>query len=542
MRKRGNGGEDVLTLDRRVLLKTSFDSGDVVLYNETLETCHTYSDVLNDPSHLIDHSPKLGNGTYGEVLSLRDKSGKDVAVMKVTACGPLMIGFIHSPFRSENIEPRLLNWLWNKFVATGITPHIIAPLGDHAIVNAVTWRQQREDDDCTSSLVYFMEKASAKTMRHYLGYIGKVGFTRRLKVLLFQVCYTLGAIQIAYPRFRHNDLKDDNILLNHTHETGYVAYTIYGKTYYVPNIGVTALIADYDFASISGSYFDNYKTMEQSFDTPSYNINARVDHSADICTLIQFIRHQFSDQMTAALRDQLASIFGEYKSRSKNANHPNQSDLQDAPTIGQIFEDTDFFDEFLTTPDAPSVSERYVAPTSAALMGDEIPSLVDGDYRECPIFRPRNSSVHSIRTASMRYFSKMTPRNPTHDAEVSNAYNSRTGNRILQKISMAYRAPYTSKTEEPGHGFPPEKEATFLQLVQDTARSFLEEFHVPIRWWCAVYTCAFVDACYDMCIVPNGQRCWKMEDWIAFWSDHTETTYTAAQMLHFSLQYEWLRK
>lgn len=542
MRKRGNSDGDVLTLDRRVLLKTSFDSGDVVLYNETLDTCYSYLDVLNDATGVMDHSPKLGNGTYGEVLSLRDQSGKDVAVMKVSACGPLMIGFIHSPFRSENIEPRLLNWLWDKFVATGITPHIIAPLGEHAIVNAVTGKQQLEDEDCTSSLVYFMEKASAKTMRHYLGHIGRVGFTKRLKVLLFQVCYTLGAIQIAYPRFRHNDLKDDNILLNVTLDTGYVSYTIYGKTYYVPNIGVTALIADYDFASISGSYFDNYKTMEQSWDTPSFNINARVDHSADICTLVQFIRQQFSDQMTAPFRDELSSIFGEYKRRNKNVNHPNLSDLQTAPTIGQIFEETDFFDEFLTTPADSETSERYVAPTSAALMGSEIPPLVEGDYRECPIFRPRNPSVHSIRTASMRYFSKMPPRNPAHDAEVSNVYNSRTGNRMLRGISVAYRTPYTSKTEEPGHGFPLDKEAAFLQLVQDTARSFLEEFHVPIRWWCAAYTCAFVDACYDMCIVPDGQRCWKFEDWIAFWSDNSETTYTAAQMLHFSLQYEWLRK
>lgn len=75
-----------------------------------------------------------------------------------------------------------------------------------------------------------------------------------LAVVIFQVMYSLAALQRYISNFRHNDLSTNNVFISVDDKPPknieYAAYTI-GKsdTVYLPCIGVHAALADYDFAS-----------------------------------------------------------------------------------------------------------------------------------------------------------------------------------------------------------------------------------------------------------------------------------------------------
>jgi len=538
MAKRVRG--PILTLDRRVLLKKSFDDGDVNIYNPVTDEMQTYQELLIEPNDLIHHSTKLGSGTYGVVNALKNSAGGgDVAVMKITGCVPYLIGYMNSPFRAEQIEPRLLNYLWNAFVASGITPHIIAPYGTHAIVKSVTKDQLKEDAETKSSLMYFMEKADGNTMRDYLGYVSKRDFDTHCRALLFQVAYTLGAIYMTWPKFRHNDLKDDNILLHHTHETGYTKYTIGGRTFYVPCIGVTAAVSDFDFACISGAQFDNFKVIEQSFDTPSYNINARENQYADMYILIHYIRFSFASSMSPAFKTQLDELYGTFR-KGNNSFHIHP--MECAPTVMELFTTSELFDEFASAPTASAVvHETYVAKATAYPL-PQLPAS-PGDVRHCPIFRPRKADVKTVVNASMAYFNKLTAHAEAHDNEHGNVYSAHVATRLLNHVRIVY-----SYADEPDdsdmvpHDFLIDDKDECVDATAIIAHKFIDAFHVPFRWWAAVYTCAFVDACYDMAIVPEGQRCWRLEAWCQYWEMSGETVYSPLQLLHFTLTWEWLRQ
>jgi serine/threonine protein kinase len=497
-------------------------------------------ETLNEPDDLIDHSPKLGNGTYGEVKTLKNEEGEDVAVMKITGCIPNLIGYMTSPFRAEQIEPRILNALWNEFVATGITPHIIAPYGTHAIVKSVTSDQLRECVEMDQSLVYFMEKASADTLRHHLGFIDKRDFDLHCKVLIFQVAYTLGAIYSKYPKFRHNDLKDDNVLLHHSRDTGFTKYTIYGQTFYVPCIGVSTMISDFDFACISGSQFDNFKVIEQSWDTPTYNINARENHFADFFLLIHYIRLGFTSRMSKALREQLDEIYGTFR-KGYNLYHLHPAD--GAPSVEELLCESGLFDDFWVDSVVGVVHETYAVPTKHVASAPTLVTCGRGDVRHCPIFRPRNVHVSTLVNPSMCFFNKLVAHKEARESEQSDIYSAPVAIRLLNCVRIAYAHKGDEENDIPVHDLPPEDMEDCMRAIGIIARNFIESYHVPYRWWAAVFTCAFVDACYDMAIVPEGQRCWKIEDWCAFWQhDCAEAIYSPIQMLHFALEWEWLRR
>lgn len=534
--KRGRKSQDVLTLDRRVSLKASFDSGEVGILNPVTDEICTFHEVLKRPNDIIDHSPKLGSGIYGEIKAIKDENGNDVAVMKISGVIPDLINCNYSPFNSSQTEPRILNFLWDNLVATGVTPHIIAPYGTHDIVNSVTTNQLKKYAEMEKSLVYFMEKASAKTIRDFLGYTSKLHFDFYCKVLLFQVCHTLGAIFLRWPKFRHSDLKDDNVLLNHCNDTGCTRYTIYGRTFYVPCIGVTALLSDFDFACIAGSQFDNFKVIELSWDLPTYSINARENQYADLYTLVQYIRVSFREKMSDEFKEQLDELYGTFQRSTKNSYHIMPGEVY--PTVKQLLLDSDLFDDFKHPRGV--IHASYCADIVSPLKMEPLP-VSQGDYRHCPIFRSRHPQ-QKVVNASLQFFSKLRAHQNAHDEDEGDAYSEPIAMRLLDWVRGAY-VHLGKETEEfdiPVHDLPQEDCDECMVLIESIAQRFIEMFHVSVRWWCAVYSCAFVDACFELALIPKGQRCWKLEDWCYYWQECGETIYTPTQMLHFALQWEWL--
>jgi hypothetical protein len=80
------------------------------------------------------------------------------------------------------------------------------------------------------------------------------------KILFFQLISTLAVIQSKYPKFRHNDLKANNVLVHKINSSlkNKYKYTVHGSQYLIPNIGFQIKLWDFDFASIPG-LVDNAK-------------------------------------------------------------------------------------------------------------------------------------------------------------------------------------------------------------------------------------------------------------------------------------------
>ena len=72
----------------------------------------------------------------------------------------------------------------------------------------------------------------------------------QLQCIMFQVFFTLAVLQQYIPRFRHNDLSLDNVLLNvYTPQpNSCIHYQVNGADYYVPDTGVFCAVTDFDLS------------------------------------------------------------------------------------------------------------------------------------------------------------------------------------------------------------------------------------------------------------------------------------------------------
>ena len=76
-----------------------------------------------------------------------------------------------------------------------------------------------------------------------------------LRAVLFQVLYTLAALQKLLPGFRHNDLSTNNVLVKRLHERGGMSarYRVGEAWFAVQNLPVLVALSDYDFLHVPGS-------------------------------------------------------------------------------------------------------------------------------------------------------------------------------------------------------------------------------------------------------------------------------------------------
>lgn len=517
-----------VTLDARIRLKRSMDSGEGRVLDPGDKRNKSLPELLSQGDlNTFNKSPHLGSGVYGEARLLSDAEGADVAVAKLTGCGPFLLGNVRqSPFRAEQVEPAMINHLWRHLVETRITPHIIAPFASHAIVAGATSRALKADEELRDSLVFFMERASRNDLRTYLGTIWNAQlFDLHFRVLLFQVCYTLQCIFERWPNFRHNDLKDDNVLLHQARSDGHVRYELSnGRVFCVPRIGVIALLSDFDFSCIAGQMFDNYKVIEQEWDTPSFSISERANQGADIYFLINYVRAQFASIMTPELRGQLDVLYGIYEGGTNSLRSmPHRRVL----TVRQLLMESGLFDAFLSPSPAGKereTDESYCCPVQppAREVGRLSPTF---EQRHCPVFR----STKGGATASLTYFSQCPCKDPLLDSEPPLPYDCDRGSHLVSLLRLAYRSMSLSAAQC----------ELCMRKTEARAMTFINEAGVPARWWSAAFTCAFNDVAQDMGLFASDQRCWYISLWTEFWQSQGIVSYTDIQMLHFALQWRW---
>ena len=93
--------------------------------------------------------------------------------------------------------------------------------------------------------------------------------------LVFQVVYTLAALQKKFPGFRHNDLSTNNVLLKKLRTAHDLAYRVGRRTYVVPTTMFPAL-SDYDFVHAPGPALQNERVL-----SGKYKVDGRPNDSYD---------------------------------------------------------------------------------------------------------------------------------------------------------------------------------------------------------------------------------------------------------------------
>ncbi len=404
----------------------------------------------------------------------------------------------------------------------------------HRVIKGATKSHCDEEQDVrdkpTTSVVYCMEPAAYDTLTNYLARQDR--FRDHFLALLFQICFTMECIFIKWPGFRHNDLKDDNILVHKSAVVkGCVEYRIHGQTFWVPALGATAVLADFGLSSINGQLFDNYTMIEQEWSNPSYGINGHRNHCTDLYSLMTYLRHVHRYRLDDALSNQLAVIFGQLRKNDETFRLMCSDTTM--PTMKQFLLELNIFDHFKKRP--ANVVATFIAPTRVAPMLS-VPAYIEPsefEMRACPLMRPRQSTYEVVMRgiASATYFAQCAPLYPSHDQEMPCEFTKRSSDTILAYVADL---PYSDQKLDPT------KKNAFIKNVGKVACDFLTSYHVPYRWWHAVYTCAFVDVAQMTGVHGPNDDVWGIVTWTDFWKSLNEVDYENIEILHFILQWQWI--
>ena len=144
-----------------------------------------------------------------------------------------------------------------QLIDKGVSPHFVLVYCDADVKNfadklkpvlgdrmAELTRAQRKYAN-----VCFMEEFDADMTK----YLRASRYTEStLRGLIFQVLYTLAALQKVLPGFRHNDLSTNNVLVKKLRKRASAKYSLNGQTWYVPDMPAFAALSDYDFVHVPG--------------------------------------------------------------------------------------------------------------------------------------------------------------------------------------------------------------------------------------------------------------------------------------------------
>ena len=263
-----------------------------------------------DQHHITKHGLKLlGCGTNGCALqTCIDKSCNTQIVVK--------LGVIENMFdySSENhpnkVEVKLYRMM-NTFLLDNKSPHYTFFYGSFNcgmstldLIDNYSKRTKMKrkliEQKFNASLknnVQVMIVEKAETDLDY--YLKKYFITMDIWLnIIFQVCYMLVLTQYNCPGFRHNDLKPDNILVDKyiPVPNSFIKYIIFGKEYYLPDIGVRVKLWDLDFATMDSQKNDK---VEDSWSNV-FGCNSEYNSIYDMHTLLNIIyvsNHRLSSEI-----------------------------------------------------------------------------------------------------------------------------------------------------------------------------------------------------------------------------------------------------
>lgn len=282
-------------IERRVLSEDKSADAKTILSKKTL-SLRKFVGTLN--SNLV----YIKSGAYGHTFKglVYNEDGDEISnyALKVVAFSKKEgYGSINNLSRPENSEIRMLKLL-SYFVVKRITPHIILPLHifNTSIQKFIELYDNDEEVAKNDNYTKFVKNYKNSNLQEQVSILvsewanrGDLGMFLRKhykklelihwKCILFQLIFTLAIIQSKYPKFRHNDLKANNILISKVENDNKKRYVFNDKKFELPPIGYNIYIWDFDFACIPG-IVDNDKVRQEW--TNSINIKPVQNRYYDI--------------------------------------------------------------------------------------------------------------------------------------------------------------------------------------------------------------------------------------------------------------------
>ena len=356
--------------------------GELVRHDADFHTRRDFNDVMRCLGGARDQPLRyVKSGSTGHVFETRGPGERKVAVKLVAYTRRPEFGSVDDATRPENAEVRMLKLL-SDFVYHQITPHIVLPLCSYhtdlepfvvrpepqtrggappprAKKYAVFWQKYHDRKFHETANVLISEWVSGGDLLEYLR--GHVLTPLQWKVVLFQVLFTLAAVQKRYPAFRHNDLKANNILVDISapRPETFHRYTFDEHAWDIPDAGIQTRMWDFDFACIPG-VVDN-KKVDAEF-TSAVNVTTEPNRYYDVHfflnTLVSFfprLEETCDDDLRRFLRKSLPPTFRdppvaheEHKRLLHNCIRTRKGSYQyphEYCTPGQLIYD-DYFSEF----------------------------------------------------------------------------------------------------------------------------------------------------------------------------------------------------
>ncbi len=234
----------------------------------------------------------LGSGKYSDVFKFQRGGGKPL-VMKIsyyrddTLCAflqRLKKGDVKGALAAKRRDAIQVSSAFSRIakrLMRGVSPHFVLVYCDQDCkafaprlgpllrerLKALSPVQQKYNNVC------FMEMFDDNMTR----FLNEKRYDEAaLRAMIFQVLYTLAALQKAFPGFRHNDLSTNNVLVKKLSRPTLVSYAFGGKTYYV-NVAEFAALSDYDFTHVpKHPYLANERVL-----SGKYKVDGRRNDSYD---------------------------------------------------------------------------------------------------------------------------------------------------------------------------------------------------------------------------------------------------------------------
>ncbi|HEY9816919.1 MAG TPA: hypothetical protein V6D20_14135, partial [Candidatus Obscuribacterales bacterium] len=267
-------------------------------------------------------------------------------------------------------------------VGTKTSPHICMILGQPVIIpNTPTKAAPYKRYIAFHTEYCNMGDVGQYYDRFRKAYGGKARFDAHFMQIVFQVAWTLQAIYMVMPNFRHNDLKPNNVFVHSTsNEYNPASYNVYampheGVVFYVPNLpGISVRIGDFDFASASG-VLDNYKVLEYETMMPQLNIGSDQNQRSDLGFFIKWLyarcRPLLSQQLCRYLEDTLypygfLKVHRMAKSNAEIPNYGRSFPYHDTriPTARQLLLESDLFTAYRDPVSSGLVADTYTIQSS----------------------------------------------------------------------------------------------------------------------------------------------------------------------------------
>lgn len=215
------------------------------------------------PTAIVKH---VGSGKYSDVFKVQRSKGGPAVMMKVsyyrqdTLCNFLKKAKRGDFEGAKRVKAQDAIQVSSKFARVTmrlmerVSPHFVVVYCDRDCkyfaprlgpllktrLKDLTTLQKRYNNVC------FMEAFHDNLTR----YLVESQYTEAtLRAVVFQVIYTLAALQKLLPGFRHNDLSTNNVLIKRLRSRPLLSYTFGGQTFYVA-VPVLVALSDYDFTHV----------------------------------------------------------------------------------------------------------------------------------------------------------------------------------------------------------------------------------------------------------------------------------------------------